>query len=300
MIRIGTCRARGLTLVELMVALAVGLGVSLMASRLMLMANEAYAVGAERAAVDDGGRFALALLARAVRQAASFDPALPAAAPPPDPPADPPARLAGLDAQALPRTAPALDAPLPDAVNGSDVLAVRFPGADDGSALSCAGFKTAAGEDGWSIFYVAKGARGEAELRCKYRGAGGWTSDAVVAGVDGFQVLYGVDTDTPADGVPNRYVNAAVLNAIDGARPAGTRGWWTRVASVRIGLLLHGAHATRHDGPVRFDLLGPVYARAGGADDPGSSLDEAALPASLRRRERRLFTTTVALPSSAP
>ena len=48
---------------------------------------------------------------------------------------------------------------------------------------------------GWSIFYVAANGDGEAELRCKYRGASGWGADAIVRGVDSFQVLYGVDTD---------------------------------------------------------------------------------------------------------
>jgi type IV pilus assembly protein PilW len=48
---------------------------------------------------------------------------------------------------------------------------------------------------------------------------------------------------------------------------------------------------------MRYDLLGPAYADAAGADDPGSSLDEARMTSDLRRRERRLFTFTVALPA---
>lgn len=302
-------RERGMTLAELMVALAVGLGVMLAAGRLLLLANDAYAAQVESALVDDGGRYAVELIGRAVRQAGALDPdqfaagTLDAA----------PARLAGLDAQSLARTTPAIDDPQPDAANGSDVLAVRFPGAGagpdgDGSAVSCAGFAAAAGAEGWSIFYVARSGDGAAELRCKYRGSGNWSADALVSGVDGFQVLYGLDTDEPRDGVPNRYLNAAAIRALDaglaGFDPAefNRRTAWKRVVSVRVGLLLHGSRATRPvPGTAAYDLLGPGYAGSAAAGtDSGSSLAEADMAPDLRRRERRLFTLTVALPSPMP
>jgi len=303
-------RQRGLTLAEMIIALAAGLGVVLIATRLLVLGNGAYAAQMDGAALDDGGRYALALIGHAVRQAGHVDPAQldfggSAAAPP--------ARLAGLDARSLARTTPDIADPLPDAVNGSDVLALRFPGAGampdgDGSVLNCAGFALADGEEGWSIFYVARNAEGEPELRCKYRGATSWSADAVVGGVDGFQVLYGIDTDTPSDGVPNRYVNAAAIAALDAALGLGAdddalrrQTHWKRVASVRVGLLLHGARATRTEpGNAGFDLFGAAYAAATGGTDPGASLQEAGMPLALRQRERRLFTMTVAVPSPAP
>jgi len=302
-------RARGLGLAEMLVAMSVGLALVLGAGRLLGMAAEAYAVQTEAAAIDDGGRYALDLIARAVRQAAWVDPGQPAADP-----GTLPARLAGLDARSLARATTAIDAPLADAANGSDVLALRFPGAGaapdgDGSVLSCAGFAHAEGEEGWSIFYVARNAEGEAELRCKYRGTSSWAADALVSGVDGFQVLYGIDTDSPRDFSANRYLNAAAIGALDAALGLGAdpqafnrQTWWKRVVSVRIGLLLHGARPTRTGGKAPgYDLLGPSYGAAGGAErDPGSSLDEAGMPAALRGRERRLFTATVALPSMPP
>jgi type IV pilus assembly protein PilW len=283
-------RVDGLTLVELMVALAIGLGVALMAAQTLLAAQVAYGTLAEQAALDDGGRFALELVGRAVRQAAPFDPRADAAA----------AALSGLDARSLSHSAAAL-AGQTGAVNGSDVLAVRFAGSADGSALGCAGFAVAAGDQGWSIFYVAKSSQGDAELRCKYRApSGNWSSDALVGGVDGFQVLYGLDTDTPADGTPNRYLNADAIARLDAAPPPEGGSWWRRVVSVRVGLLLHGARPVARGGAQRYHLLGPAYAALAGDADPGSSLDEAALPADLRRRERRLFATTVALPARPP
>jgi type IV pilus assembly protein PilW len=301
-----------MTLVELMVALAVGLGVMLAAARLLLLANDAYAAQVESAAVGDGGRYALELIGRAVRQSATLDPdslapaasaALGSAA----------ARLAGLDARSLARTTSALDDPLPAAVNGSDVLAVRFPGAGaapsgDGSVVSCAGFASAQGEEGWSIFYVARNADGEPELRCKYRGSTSWSADALVSGVDGFQVLYGLDTDAPRDGVPNRYLNASAIRTLDAALaglPAdefNRQTHWKRIVSVRVGLLLHGSRVTRSaPGAATYHLLGAGYGASAAADaDEGSTLAEPAMTADLRRRERRLFTLTMALPSPVP
>jgi type IV pilus assembly protein PilW len=301
-------RQAGLTLVEMMVALAVGLAVVLAAARLLGLANGAYAAQMESAALDDGGRYALELVGRAVRQAAWPDPQLDLSGP-----VDVlPARLAGLDARSLGGTAAGIGAPLAAVANGSDVLAVRFPGAGakpdgDGSVLDCAGFAVAEGEEGWSIFYVAKNAGGDTELRCKYRGAGNWSADAVVGGVDSFQVLYGLDTDTPRDGAANRYVNADAIRALDLAFGPGLpphelnrRTWWKRVVSVRISLLLHGARPTRHDGgDLQFALFGPLHA-AGAADgDAGTLIREAAMSESMRRRERRLFSITVALPAGA-
>jgi len=294
----GLIRQHGMTLVELMVALTIGLGIVLMAGRLLVLANGAYAAQAESAGVEDGGRFAVDLIGRAVRQTGAIDP---------DSVADPatdtaPARVAGLDARSLSRATAGIDDPLPAAVNGSDVLAVRFPG--DSGAVDCAGFPVAAGEEGWSIFYVARNGEGEAELRCKYRGAAHWSADAVVSGVDGFQVLYGVDTDDPPDGAANRYVNATAVDALDegfAGLPAAEfnrRTHWKRIVGVRVGLLLHGSRATRGEpGGARYDLLGAGYAAVAGTEDPGSSLDEAGMTPDLRRRERRLFTFTVALPA---
>lgn len=302
-------RETGLTLVEMMVAMAIGLVVVLAAARLLGLANDAYAAQVEAAALDDAGRYALDILGRAVRQAAHADPLQLDLSAPVD---ALPARLAGLDARSLGSSTAGIATPLAAVANGSDVLAVRFPGAGggangDGSVLNCAGFAVPSFEEGWSIFYVAKNGDGEPELRCKYRGAAGnWSADAVVTGVDSFQVLYGIDTDSPRDGAANRYLNADAIRALDAAfaglpaQEQNRRTWWKRVVSVRIALLLHGARTTRH-GPANteFQLFGPVHAADAAASDTGTVLREDVLPAALRRRERRLFSMTVALPAGA-
>jgi type IV pilus assembly protein PilW len=303
-------RQGGMTMAELLVALAVGLGVLLGAGSLFVWASRAYAAQAETAAMDDAGRYALDAIARAVRQSGALDWEGGAPAP------DAPAALAGLDARSLERSSFALDDPQGEPVNGSDVLAVRFAGSGappggDGSILDCAGFSVHRDEEGWSIFYVGRNAQGQAELRCKYRGAGAWSADALIGGVDGFQVLYGLDAD--GDGVPERYVNASVLAALDAAlAPAGAtaaeraadlrrRTHWKKVASVRVALLLHGPSSSL--GSARalvHDLFGPVYGALAADDDAGVRLREADLAGEGAPRYRKVFGTTIALPARLP
>ncbi|MEN3278359.1 MAG: type pilus assembly protein PilW [Massilia sp.] len=294
-------RMRGMTLVELLVALALGLGVLLAASSLLVGANTAHLAHADAVDIDDGGRYALALIGRAVGQGAFVDwEGLGPAAP--DPAA--PAALAGLDSRTLVKTSQAIANPLPDAVNGSDVLAVRYAGAGpapdgDGSVLDCAGFSVHGTEEGWSIFYVARNADGEPELRCKYRGTGNWSADAIVKGVDGFQVLYGLDTDTPADGVPNRYVNAGAIAALDTALPPGnpnTHTWWKRVVSVRVALLLHGERPSPASvQPPAWELFGPAYGSVHAGGDPGTRLSAAVLDGRRRAPSRRILSAVFAV-----
>lgn len=305
----------GLSLAELLVALALGLGVLLAGSTLLVGANASYVGHADAAGIDDSGRYALEVIGRAVRQGAFADwERLGAAGPAPGTPAP----LLGLDDRSISKASFGIDSPLTASVNHSDVLAVRYAGAGagpdgDGSVLNCAGFPVHALEDGWSIFYVARNGDGQNELRCKYRGTSSWGADAVIAGVDGFQVLYGLDTDTPRDGVANRFVSASVLNTLDaglllsGATPAeleadrNGKTWWKRVASVKVALLLHGERpSTGLAAPALHQLFGPDYADAHAVSDPGVLLTEAELSSRAGPRMRRLFTAVYAAEASHP
>jgi type IV pilus assembly protein PilW len=303
----------GLTIVELLVALVLGLLIVLAASSMLAYANRSFAAGAQAASIEDGGRFALDLIERSARQTAFIDfdredaPELAATAP---------ARISGADDATLTRDSAGLAGLRRGAVNGSDVLALRFAGSGegadgDGSVLSCAGFPVGADQDGWSIFYVATSGTGASELRCKYRADSGWSADAVVTGVDSFQVLYGLDTDTPGDGLANRFVTAGAIAALDAAMaPQGEseaereqdrhrRTAWKRVASIKVALLLHGAERGATDRElVEYPLFGKRY--PDGAADQGAVIREASLAPELRHRERRLFGATITLrnPSS--
>lgn len=297
-------RQAGIGLPEMLVSMALGLFVALAASAMLLLANRDLTHQVAGTRLDDGGRYALESIGLALRQAAWSD--LDGAASP----ADADAGIGGLDARTLPRMAPGLDGALVAGnVQGSDVLAVHFgglgAGGGDGSMVDCAGFAIGAGEAGWSIFYVGVADDGETELRCKYRAqSGNWNADAIVRGVDSFQVLYGLDTDQPADGVPNRYLNASGIRALDaalvlaGATPQQRaqdlrrKTHWKRVTVVRVALLLHGdAHSHTGAPPVRYHLFGIPA----GLDDAGTVIDESTLPGPWRWRARRLFEQAVLL-----
>jgi type IV pilus assembly protein PilW len=157
----------GWGLAELMVALAVGAIVTLFASSLLIGANAALTAQAEVAALDDTGRYVLATIGRAVRQAGW-----------------------GLDAAS---SEPGLQW-------SGEALRIAFAGAPDGSILNCAG---AAEEDdlAWSVFHLD----GDA-LRCKYRTSTSWSAQTMAHGVEDLRFDIGVDTDPVRDGIANQWL----------------------------------------------------------------------------------------------
>lgn len=302
-------RQLGLTAAELMVAMTIGALVTLLAVSLLLVSNASAVAQADAAGVDDAGRYALGTIERAVRQAGFVDLADASAAATYS--TAPPA-VVGLDAASLSSSTSAVGSPRPAVANGSDILALRFAGsgggAGDGSAITCAGFAVGAGQQGWSIFYVGTSAAGDTELRCKYKGAAGWNADAVIGGVDSFQVLYGIDTDTAPDGVANKFVSAGQIKLLDDALPVAgdteleqaaermRRSAWRRVASVRVALVVHGAHnSVTATGRDVWHLFGDAYSAASDGKDEGTQLAGTAFAPRLQQRERRMFTTTVML-----
>lgn len=304
----------GWTVVEFAIATLLGMMVMLLSSALLLGASSSFRGNGEAMLMTDSGRHALDVLEQAVRQSAyvNWD----AESAPPELAAEAAPAIAGLDAHSISRSSDGIGEPLAAVANGSDVLAIRFAGTGggsngDGSMLNCAGFGVAAPvaemERGWSIFYVALNADGDPELRCKYRGANGWGADAVVGGVDSFQVLYGLDTDVPSDGVPNTYVNATAISQLDAGlalvgstpdelqRDRNRKTNWKRVCSVKVALLLRGDVGSRPDSVAGiFDLFGKAYADAHG-DDVGVRVLESQLPPAQQLRARQVFSTTIML-----
>jgi type IV pilus assembly protein PilW len=305
----------GLTIIELMISMALGLLIVMAATALLLSSKFAYTAQDEGTRLQETGRYALDVMTRAVRQTAyeNWDrdgaPLQVHAAYSPN--------IVGLDAQSLKESSNGIDSPVGTSVNGSDVLALRFFGAGpgehgDGTVLNCAGFgvpepssqSNAENERGWSIFYVAKGASGEPELYCKYRGKSAWKTGAIAAGVESFQVLYGIDTD--GDGLPNSYANATAINALDEgltltgadaaaqARDRNRQTYWKRVVTVKIALLVRGAQGGGSESiNAQYDLFGKEYSDANAASDPGTRIKAVDLPLSLRNRQRKLFTQTI-------
>jgi type IV pilus assembly protein PilW len=303
-------RQSGLTLVELMIALTLGLVVVMSASLLLLSSKSAYQIQDESTRLHETGRYALELIALAVHQAGyqPWESGGVANA------STSSAKILGLDGYSLKSNSEGIDGALPGSFNGSDVLALRFIGLGkeniaDGTVLNCAGFAVPEQhalepDRGWSIFYVAMDAEGEPELRCKYRGKTAWNSEAVARGVESFQVLYGVDTDM--DGMPDRFMMAQEIdrldqalvlegaNAVERMLDKNRKTAWKRIHAVQASLLVRsGASVRSGDQTQRFDLFGQSYADDFSDVDRGSSIIEAAMPSPERGRMRKVFRTTV-------
>lgn len=304
-----TAAQRGLSLVELLIGLALGLFIVGIAGTVFLAARRAYDLQESNVGLSESGRYAVETVARAVRQSGFSDLArsvvLERGADASD------TAISGLDARSLKAGTEGMEQPLATTVNGSDVLALRFAGANDGSILNCAGFEVgipAANRpgqlSGWSIFFVARDAHGEPELHCKYQGRNSWSSAAIIRGVESFQVLYGVGSDTAT--MPTQYLTASQIDDMDrrlvllGATPEqraqdrNRRTYWKKIIEVRIALLVRSLRAVRNDTlDQTFDLFGPAYANQHADHDPGTRIVEGDLPSKERNRLRKLFTATI-------
>jgi type IV pilus assembly protein PilW len=314
----GIAAQTGLTLIELMIAIVLGLLVVLAATALLLSTKTTYTQQDESTRIEDAGRYALELVTRALHQTAfenwDTDGTSVLAG------AEFSTNIRGFDANDVGKTTPNIETLLAISVNGSDVLALRFFGTGgapdgDGTVLNCAGFSVAAPPNstvaeasrGWSIFHVSVGDSGESELRCKYQGKGGkWTSTAIVPGVESFQVLYGIDTD--GDGMPNSYMNASSVDQLDAAlvlvgsnaderaRNLNRRTYWKKVVMVKIGLLMRGGSLVNKSvATAPYDLLGEEYGENHPATDSGVHITEADFPEAMRNRLRKVFTQTIQL-----
>jgi len=283
-------RQHGLTLIELLLAITLGMGVILAASALLGAVKSSYLAVHDHALIQDSGHYALQVIAQALRQANFV-------------PRDNPALaeldlnslapgVTGLDNSRLGATAAALSNPQSNSANyGSDVLAVRYFGSADNSMQNCAGFTVAApsttaiaiataahidAQRGWSIFFVAADSAGIPELRCKYATlAGGWNSAAIARGVEAFHVLYGIADN---DGNIIQYLPAQQL----------TQPQWRHIVAVEFALLVRGEHLSRDDSQNVYQLFGPAYQNQGDAQVTISARAQA-------RKLRSIFRMTVRL-----
>ena len=291
-------RQRGVTLVELMIAMTVALIVTAVATSLLVSTKSGYVAQMDSAQVLDTGRHAIDTLSRTVRQASyvNWDSADAGVFVEDGEPA-----VFGMDGKSLKSRTEGVTSPVSRSINGSDVLAVRIGGSGagsngDGSVLNCAGFGVGTGEKakgtrGWSIFYLAEDVSGEPELYCKYPGEDGWAAQAIARGVESFQVLYALDTDD--DGFPNSILNATAIEAMANATK-DKRAWWKSVVAVKISVLVRGANMVQAERDGRyFDLFGEPYSSAHAGRDRGVRINVSELPKAVRNRARKVFSATV-------
>ncbi|MDB5770006.1 MAG: putative Tfp pilus assembly protein PilW [Burkholderia sp.] len=290
-------RQAGLSLVELMISIALGLFVVVAATALLLSTKAGYVTQDDNARIQETGRHAIEMITRAVRQAAyeNWDseeaPIVTTTAMS--------ANIDGLDASRPTYKSIGMRSLSTDGVvNGSDILAVGFFGAGqdkkgDGTMLNCGGFSVPAATSqsdaeaarAWNIFYVGVAESGVPQLYCKYGRDKTWSTETIASEVESFQVLYGLDTTN--DGIPDNFVNATEVNK--------SPGNWKKVAVIKISLLLRGGEKSRSDAlTTQYDLFGKDYADRYAASDSGTSIKESDLNAD-KNRARKLFTTTIHL-----
>lgn len=293
-------RQKGVTLVELMVAMALGLLIALAAAAALLVSRQGFAAVDAASQLRDNGRYLQSLTQRLGVQAgyrdvkfatdttAKANQAYGATAPPPN--------IFGLNNASRTSTA-TWDAGTVRTSGqvgyGSDILVLRHqtssstPDAtsSDGTMIDCAGVASTAVPTGLddklvSILHVGVGSDGEPALLCSRSdtGAAPYDVQPIISGVENFQVLYGVDgigpgnTTVPipsasADSIPERYLRADQLTVA--GNDAATYANWQRVRSIRIGVVLRGPPGSAIDNASQtFYPLG--VSKASGSGTPGS------------------------------
>lgn len=315
---------RGLTLIEMMVALVLTLVVILAAATALLTARRGFSTVDAVGQLQDNGRFAVELVHRIAAQSGYLDDGhavqtrfatIPTsgAAPPPTP-------VQGYDDALAPvgaigannsRGTGCTGAAGKSCRQGGDVLvlrtqaAARVPGATDTdrAMVDCMGdtLKTAPthrDDLSVSVLYVAVGGDDEPSLMCNAGTTAKMptTPQPIVQGVESFQVLYGVDGVVPnaktpltavTDGVAERYLRADQM--VVAGDDVATQGNWRRVRSLRIGMVLRSAPGAAQDRAFA-PMLYPLGEAMSSASDPGSRFVPEA-----DGRLRRTMTFTVHL-----
>lgn len=308
----------GLTLIELMVAMVIGLLVVLAAAAALIMSRQGFSALDASAQLRDNSRFAADFIQRLALQAGYVDASNMnprgtflnnANSPPP---------ISGFD-NAVPgawsgddtskKSDCATGKPCGDVLILSNQISPDVPGkgaspsmVGSQAMLNCFGASPDPNDSAlYSAFYLGTGDSGETALMCKYRekGKDTWKQQPLVQGVESLQVLYGVNgvepgvksapaTLDPAESVPTRYLRADELTVAGNL--ADTQNNWRRVRSLRIGMVLR-APLQSATAP-RTDPLFPLGEELANEADVGSEV----LPAAINdTRLRTVVTFTVQL-----
>jgi type IV pilus assembly protein PilW len=312
---------RGVTLIELMIALVLSTLIALAAVSALVVARQGFTTVDSVSQLRDNGRFVSDIVQRLGVQAGFKDMVYAtrtltetATTIYPAPP------IFGFNNSTSSATDP-LNAATARAVGtpgyGSDVLILRyqspetFPGSGvaDTSMIDCMGNTVAAipadRDDRMASILHVRISQGEPALMCTtVNPVTGAISAAqpIIAGVESFNVLYGVDdviagvaTPVPVplspasaasapttnfDSVPDVYLRADQLNVAGDAD--GTNRNWRRVKSLRIGMILRGAPGSQQQAntaATRLYPLGP--ARSGASAAVGSALSSVNDPGTI-------------------
>jgi type IV pilus assembly protein PilW len=314
-------RQSGLTLVELLVALAISSIVAIAAVSALIVSRQGLTTVDAASQLRDNARFATDLIQKLGVQTGYEDfiyattnrPAnVVGVATNPDP------YVAGFN-NAIPSASDPYNTATARTAGtigyGSDVLVLRyqasetFPGSgvSDKTMIDCAGNSSTAipsnrDDRMVSVLYVGVNTVGEPSLMCS---TGPSTEQPIVQGVENFQVLYGVDHVTPntapgtatTDSVADRFLRADQM--VVASDPVGTNANWRRVRSLRIGMVIRGPIGSAQDTTAQtFYPLGQAKNASGGS--PGSAMSSSSDPGTIfspaaDSRMRQAVTFTVHL-----
>lgn len=188
-------RRAGFTLVELLVAIAIGMALTVVVAQLFSHSRRTYTTTDDMSRMQENMRFAFQMLTHTV-QLAGFHTA------------------PNVDADTVfPPAAPAIEG-VEGAGTAPDQLTIRYQGfgatlgAADGSVSDCNGNPVAAGVVAVNVYTIAVGANGANALFCN--------GVEAVSDVASMQILYGEDTDN--DRVANNFLNRAQVTNMDNVR----------------------------------------------------------------------------------
>ena len=304
-------RHQGLTLIELLVAMALGMVVVVIAAAGLLLGQQGYRSVDSTTEMRDRERFVIDLVSRVVVQAGFQDfgaaqISVRSTFEDPEPDlygwnnavyAEPNNISLSASTTIAHENRPAACSVTDTSCrNGSDILVVRYQGvnstttptAADSTMVNCVGQADRGLTDGnlndrpISIFHVIRGANGEPSLACSYFNftTSSWVSSTpIIDGVESFQVLYGTDGMSlpgepvvASDSVVDRWFRADQLTV--SGNPVLTRANWRKVRAVRIGLVLRGpVGSAPQAAAATLTPLGSLYTQA---SDVGASLPVAA------------------------
>lgn len=283
-----TNRQTGVTLVELMVALAIGMVITLAVTQAYLTGVDAQRSQTDLSRSQESARFSFYLLGNEIRKAGFRN-----------------TFAVGSTAQEFcatystpgslligsndPTTLALGGSTTATILNKSDSITLSFYGEDnaagtaaDGSILDCIGNPVRRGNLVADTLYVAADAtnNNEPTLYCSSRLNGGTpTVTPLIPGVDSIQFLYGDDSD--ADGTVNRYVPYNNISSPD------------NVLSVMASLVVRTANTVSLDTAQKvFNHFGTTYAPS---DTPPTGDTGSVYTAPNDGRVRLQFSTVIAL-----
>lgn len=281
-------RTRGLSMIELMVSMTIGMILAIVIAQAYNTASTTQASQTDLTRIQESARFTFDAFARGGRMAGYRDNTIPSLAYLAfDTSAAATSFISGSNDPASVDLGSSVSVTV---LNKSDTITFRFYGADnaaataaDNSILDCQGNGVRRADLLAETYYVAADpANGnEPTLFCssRYNNAGTPTQVPLIPGVESLQILYGEDTD--ADGIVNRYV------PIQSVTDLGA------IKSIWISAVVRAAGNSAADpGAKTFNHFGQTYAPGNAA--PGADAGSVFVSPSDSHL-RRVLSTVVAL-----